>query len=298
MSTVAPATTPVVANIPSEGGSLWQDGTRRFVANRMALVGLIGVVLVLVLAVFAPWIALTPYDQSNILQTLQEPSPEHPLGTDAVGRDFYSRLVWGARTSVLVGFAAASLSLVIGLPLGAIAGWRGRWVDAIVQRIIEIMTAVPPLLVALLLVSIYGGGLVNIILFMGLTGWVGTCRLARGQFRALREREFVTAARALGVPEGRIMARHVLTNAAGPILLSFAMAIPGAMFGEAGLSFLGFGITDPIPSWGKMIAEGGQYILAFQHLALYPTIILALTIFSFSFVADGLRDAIDPYSDH
>ncbi len=198
---------------------------------------------------------------------------------------------------MLVGFAAATLSLLIGLPLGALAGWGGGWVDAVVQRIIEIMTAVPGLLIALLLVSIYGSGLTNIILFMGLTGWIGTCRLTRGQFLALREREFVTAARALGIPERRIMVRHVLTNAAGPILLSFAMAIPAAMFGEAGLSFLGFGVNDPIPSWGKMIQEGAPYAQVHWYLGLFPTLILAFAIFSFSFVADGLRDAIDPYSD-
>lgn len=298
MSTIAPANVQPLVVAPAAGGTLWRDSLRRFAANRMALAGLVGVTFIILLAIFAPWIALTPYDQANILETLQPPGPEHLLGTDAVGRDFYSRLIWAARTSVLVGFAAAGLSMLIGLPLGAVAGWRGGWVDAVMQRVIELMTAVPGLLLALLLVSIYGGGLVNIILFMGLTGWIGTCRLARGQFLALREREFVTAARALGIPERRIMVRHVLTNAAGPILLSFAMAIPGAMFGEAGLSFLGFGINDPIPSWGKMIAEGGQYILAFQHLALFPTLILAFAILSFSFVADGLRDAIDPYSDH
>lgn len=298
MSTIAPANVQPLVVAPAVGGTLWRDSLRRFAANRMALAGFVGVTFIILLAIFAPWIALTPYDQANILETLQPPGPKYLLGTDTVGRDFYSRLIWAARTSVLVGFAAASLSMLIGLPLGAVAGWRGGWVDAVVQRVIELMTAVPGLLLALLLVSIYGGGLVNIILFMGLTGWIGTCRLARGQFLALREREFVTAARALGIPERRIMVRHVLTNAAGPILLSFAMAIPGAMFGEAGLSFLGFGINDPIPSWGKMIAEGGQYILAFQHLALFPTLILAFAILSFSFVADGLRDAIDPYSDH
>ena len=297
MSTVAPANVQPVAPVPAARGGLWRDSVRRFAANRMAVVGLAGVILVVLLAIFAPWIARAPYDEANIFATLQPPSPEYPLGTDVVGRDFFSRLVWGARTSVLVGFAAASLSLLIGLPLGALAGWRGGWIDAIIQRVIETMTAVPSILVALLLVSIYGGGLLNIILFMGITGWIGTCRLTRGQFLALREREFVTAARALGIPEPRIMSRHVLTNAGGPILLSFAMAIPGAMFGEAGLSFLGFGVNDPIPSWGKMIGEGGQFIVAYQHLSLFPTIILAFTIFSFSFVADGLRDALDPYSD-
>jgi ABC-type dipeptide/oligopeptide/nickel transport system permease subunit len=297
MSTIAPADTQTIVSAPPQGGGLWRDSVRRFTNNRVAVAGLVGVVLVVLVAIFAPWIAFTPYDQANLIESLKPPSAEHPLGTDPVGRDFFSRMVWGARTSVLVGFAAASISMLIGLPLGALAGWRGGWIDAVVQRIVEMMTAVPSLLIALLLVSIYGGGLINVILFMGLTGWVGTLRLARGQFLSLREREFVTAARALGVSERRIMVRHVLTNAAGPILLGFAMSIPGAMFGEAGLSFLGFGVNDPIPSWGKMVGEGAQYILAFQHLAIFPTIALAFTILSFSFVADGLRDAIDPYSD-
>jgi oligopeptide transport system permease protein len=297
MSTIAPANVQEAPIAVAEGGGLWRDSARRFMSNRLAVAGLVVVGLLMLVALFAPVVALTPYDQSNIAEALQFPSREHPLGTDAVGRDFYSRLVYGARTSMLVGFAVATLAILIGLPLGALAGWRGGWIDLVVLRIIDLMTSVPALLIALFLISIYGSGLVNIILFMGLTGWVGTCRLARGQFLALREREFVTAARALGTPEGRIMVRHVFTNAAGPILLAFAMSIPGAIFGEAGLSFLGFGINDPIPSWGKMISDAISYFQVYWYLMLFPAIILALTILSFNFVADGLRDAIDPYSD-
>jgi ABC-type dipeptide/oligopeptide/nickel transport system permease subunit len=297
MSVVTPASTQELMTTPPRTGGLWRDGARRFLANPLAVAGLVVVTVVVLAAILAPVIALTDYDEANILETLEFPSAAHPLGTDAVGRDFYSRIVYGARTSMLVGFAASLLSLVIGVPLGALAGWRGGWVDTVVLRIVELMTAVPGLLVALLLVSLYGGGLANVILFLGLFGWVGTCRLARAQFLALREREFVTAARATGTPEGQIMTRHVLTNAAGPILLAFTMAIPGAIFGEAGLSFLGMGINDPIPSWGKMISESSAYILVYWHLALFPTAILAITILAFNFVGDGLRDAIDPYSD-
>lgn len=297
MSVAAPAGARGAVETPVETGGLWRDGLRRFLANPLAVGGLVVVTIVVLAAIFAPVVALTNYDEADILATLEFPSLAHPLGTDPIGRDLYSRIVWGARTSMLVGFSASLLALLIGVPLGALAGWRGGWFDALVLRIVEIMTAINPLLLALLLVSIYGGGLTNIILFLGLTGWVGVCRLTRAQFLALREREFVTAARAIGTPERMIMVRHVLTNAAGPILLAFMMAIPGAIFAEAGLSFLGLGIKDPIPSWGKMINDSANYILVYWHLALFPTVVLALTILAFNFVGDGLRDAIDPYSD-
>jgi oligopeptide transport system permease protein len=297
MSVAAPAGAREAVETRIEAGGLWRDGLRRFLANPLAVGGLVVVTIVVLAAIFAPVVALTDYDEADILATLEFPSLAHPLGTDPIGRDLYSRIVWGARTSMLVGFTASLLALLIGVPLGALAGWRGGWFDALVLRIVEIMTAINPLLLALLLVSIYGGGLTNIILFLGLTGWVGVCRLTRAQFLALREREFVTAARAIGTPERMIMVRHVLTNAAGPILLAFMMAIPGAIFAEAGLSFLGLGIKDPIPSWGKMINDSANYILVYWHLALFPTVVLALTILAFNFVGDGLRDAIDPYSD-
>jgi oligopeptide transport system permease protein len=298
MSAVAPAVgAREVASAAAWHGGLWRDGARRFARNRLAVAGLLVVLLLVVAAVFAPFVALTHYDETDLMATLQFPSRDHPLGTDAIGRDVYSRLVYGARTSLLVGFAAAALALAIGAPLGALAGWRGGWVDTAVLRLVELMTAVPGLLVALLLVSLYGGGRLNVILFLGLFGWVGACRLARAQFLALRERDFVTAARALGISEVRIMARHVLPNAAGPMLVGFMLAVPAAIFGEAGLSFLGMGVNDPIPSWGKMIGESASYINLFWYLAVFPTIVLAATILSFNLVGDGLRDALDPYSD-
>jgi oligopeptide transport system permease protein len=298
MSAIAPVVgAREVAAAAAWHGGLWRDGARRFARNRMAVAGLVVVLLLVVAAVFAPVVALTHYDETDLMATLQFPSRHHPLGTDAIGRDVYSRLVYGARTSLLVGFAAAALALAIGAPLGALAGWRGGWVDTLVLRLVELMTAVPGLLVALLLVSLYGGGRLNVIIFLGFFGWVGACRLARAQFLALRERDFVTAARALGIPEVRIVVRHVLPNAAGPMLVGFMLAIPAAIFGEAGLSFLGMGVNDPIPSWGKMIGEAASYIMLYWYLAVFPTIVLAVTILSFNLVGDGLRDALDPFSD-
>ncbi len=278
-----------------EASSAFKQATERFFLNRPAAIGLLVAGCFLLIAILAPFLARAPYDYSTLADALQFPSATYPLGTDAVGRDFYSRLVYGARTSMLVGFVVPTIALLIGLPLGAAAGWFGGWVDAIVARIIEFMTAFPSILFAVFLVSVFGGGLGKVILFLGLTGWVGLCRLARAQFLSLREREFVIAARAIGTPEWEIMLRHVLVNAGGPIIVSFTLGIPGAIFGEAGLSFLGLGVADPLPSWGKMIADAGPYASVYWYLAIIPIICIALSMLAFSFIGDGLRDALDPY---
>ena len=288
----APAWVP---RTDEESTSAFRQAAGRFFRNRPASAGLVVALFFVLTAILAPLIARTPYDFSKLADALQFPSATYPLGTDAVGRDFFSRLVYGARTSMLVGFIVPSIAMLIGLPMGAAAGWFGGWVDTIVTRIIEFMTAFPSILFAVFLVSIFGSGLSKVILFLGLTGWVGVCRLARAQFLALREREFVTAARATGTPEHEIMVRHVLVNAAGPIIVSFTLGIPGAIFGEAGLSFLGLGVNDPLPSWGKMIADAGPYASVYWYLAIIPIACIALSMLSFSFIGDGLRDALDPY---
>jgi oligopeptide transport system permease protein len=270
------------------------DAWRRFRRNRTAFVGLIIASFLLFVAVFAPLIAPAPYDYAVISDVLQPPSAQHLLGTDEVGRDLLSRLIYGARTSMSVGLAVAGLGTLIGLLLGGTAGWFGGRVDFVALRLIEIMQAVPALILALIAISIWGSGLDKVILYLGLTGWVGITRLVRAQFISLRDREFVTAARAIGTPSLRIMLQHLLPNAAGPIIVVFVLAIPGAIFGEAGLSFLGLGVQDPIPSWGKMISQGGQYMEQAPLIGLAPILCIALTMLSFSFVGDGLRDALDP----
>lgn len=274
--------------------SPWGDAWRRFRRNRMALIGGIIAALILLTAVLAPVLAPGGYEFTNLSATLQGSSALHPLGTDEVGRDLLSRIIWGARTSMTVGFLVPLIGTLIGLPLGASAGWFGGKVDFVVLRLVEAMTSVPSILVAILLVTIYGSGLVNVALYLGVTSWVGVARLTRAQFISLRGREFVTAARAIGTPPWRIMLQHILPNAAGPIIIVFVLAIPGAVFGEAGLSFLGLGVQDPIPSWGKMILEGGRYMELDPLIGLLPMLCIALTMLSFSFVGDGLRDALDP----
>ena len=288
------ATAPRVSVRPRRRSTPLGDAWRRFRRNRLAMIGLVIASLIVFAAIFAPVLAPAPYDYSDISQILQPPGNGHLLGTDEVGRDLLSRLIYGARTSMTVGIFVPLIGTFIGLVLGGAAGWFGGKVDFVALRMIEAMTAIPPLIIALIMISIYGSGLDHLILYLGITGWVGVTRLARAQFIALREREFVTAARAIGTPAWRIMLQHLLPNAAGPIIVVFVLGIPGAIFGEAGLSFLGLGVQDPIPSWGKMISQSGPYLQQAPLVGMLPVLCIALTMLSFSFVGDGMRDALDP----
>jgi ABC-type dipeptide/oligopeptide/nickel transport system permease subunit len=274
--------------------NLWLDAARRFSRNRLAMAALMIVGLMVFVAIFADLLAPTPYDYAVLSEARQFPSREHWLGTDEVGRDLLSRLIYGARISLIVGFGVQLIALAIGVPLGLLAGSMGGWVDYVIMRIVEVFTAIPQLLFALFLVSIFGGGLLNIILAIGLISWVEICRLTRAQLFSLREKEFIEASHALGVPEWQIMVRHMLPNALTPLIIAVAIGIPTAMFTEAGLSFLGLGINDPLPSWGKMVGNSFSYIRVYWHLGLFPTLLIATSMLSFSLVGDGLRDALDP----
>jgi len=245
-------------------------------------------------AIFADLLAPTPYDYVVLSEARQFPSREHWLGTDEVGRDMLSRLIYGARISLIVGFGVQAIALLIGVPLGLIAGYFGGWADYAVMRVVEVFTAIPQVLFALFLVSIFGGGLINIILAIGLISWVEICRLTRAQLFSLREKEFIEAAHALGVPELQVMLRHLLPNALTPLIIAVTIGIPTAMFTEAGLSFLGLGINDPLPSWGKMVGNSFSYLRLYWHMGVFPTFLIASTMLSFSLVGDGLRDALDP----
>jgi oligopeptide transport system permease protein len=293
MSSVV-ATAPGVAVRPRRRSTPLGDAWRRYRRNRLAMIGLVIAGVILFAAIFAPLLAPAPYDYVDISQILQPPGNGHLLGTDEVGRDLLSRMIYGARTSMTVGIFVPLIGTFIGLILGGAAGWFGGKVDFVALRMIEAMTAIPTLIIALVLISLYGAGLDHLILYLGLTGWVGVTRLARAQFIALREREFVTAARAIGTPSWRIMLQHLLPNAAGPIIVVFVLGIPGAIFGEAGLSFLGLGVQDPIPSWGKMISQSAPYLQQDPLIGMLPVLCIALTMLSFSFVGDGMRDALDP----
>jgi len=202
-------------------------------------------------------------------------------------------MIYGVRTSLLVGFVAVLISCLIGLPLGLLAGLRGGATDFAVMRVVDVMTAFPGILFAIFLITVVGGGVLNVIVVIGVTGWVTICRLVRAQLLSLREEEYVTAARSIGASEFAIATRHLLPNALAPMITTIALAIPTAIFAEAGLSFLGIGINEPTPSLGKMVADSAPYLRVYWHLGFFPTLAIALAMLGFTFVGDGLRDALD-----
>jgi oligopeptide transport system permease protein len=290
-------TLPILTNkttSPSPNRTLWQDAKRSFSKNRLAIIGLVVVGIFIVMAVFANILAPFSYYHSDLAANLQFPSLAHPFGTDPIGRDELSLIIFGARTSLLVGFSVQIIAFGIGLPLGALAGMRGGWFDFVITRLLEVMTAFPGFLFAIFLMSLLGTGMLNVILAIGATSWIEVCRLTRGQFLALREREFVVAARSYGADDWRVILRHLLPHALPPLLIMLALGIPNAIFAEAGLSFLGVGINDPIPSWGKMVSDSLGYIRVYWYMGLFPTLTIALAMLSFNFLGDGLRDALDP----
>ena len=276
--------------------TLWRDSFRRFTRNRLAVLGL-GLVSVFVfMALFADLLAPFAYDKVYFDRVLQFPleHPEHLLGTDEVGRDYLSRLLYGARTSLFVGITVQMIAVGIGVPLGSLAGYLGGRTDFVITRVIDVMSAFPGLLFAILIISLWGGGMYKVILALSITSWIGIARLTRAQFLQLRERDYVEAAICIGAERGSIIYRHIIPNALSPLLVAVSFGIPAAMFGEAGLSFLGIGINDPLPSWGKMVGVSNSYVRVYWHLALFPTIAIALAMLGFSFMGDGLRDALDP----
>lgn len=273
----------------------WYFALQRFLANRAAVISMGILLLVVLMAVFAPLIAKTPYDEQAFLEkTLAFPSREHWFGVDPLGRDFFSRIVYGARVSLGVGVSSALIALLIGLPLGTIAGYKGGGADWFIMRLVEIFSVIPPLLIAILVAALIGGGVFNVILISAAFGWSTICRLVRGQVMASKNREYIAASRALGASPWFLITRHLLPNSISPIIVGFVLTIPNAMMIEASLSFLGVGISPPIPSWGQMINEGLEYMFYFWHLALFPTLFLAITVLATSLFGDGLRDAFDP----
>ncbi len=288
---------------------LYREAARRFAKNKLALIGLGLVLLLLVLAVFAdnwfialplgqepsPLIAKTPYDKVFYGPAGAFPSSDYWMGTDLNGRDLFSRIVFGARVSLTIGILAQLIALLIGIPLGGLAGWRGGKTDFWIMRFVDIMSAIPTLLFAFLIMATLGAGFWNVMLAIGITSWIGVARLTRAQFLALREKEFVEASRATGAGTLRIIRMHLLPNALAPIIISLTLGIPTAIFAEASLSFLGVGINPPMPSWGQMIGRDGVTNMTYYwHLAFFPALMIALTMLGFTMIGDGLRDALDP----
>jgi oligopeptide transport system permease protein len=274
--------------------SLWRDAWRRLLRNKLAVVGGITVVVLVLVAIFADFIAPYSYTKPNFGRLNEFPSRDFPLGTDQLGRDLLSRLIYGARVSMLVGLGAQVIVVLIGVPIGLVSGFVGGRVDLFLTRFVDVMYAFPRLLFVILVMSMLGAGLMNIFIAIGLTGWVGIARQTRAQVLSIKEKEFVEGARALGAGLLRQMTRHILPSALTPIVVSVTFGIPEAIFTEAALSFIGVGINPPTPSWGQMVGENQQFLLSYWHLCVFPSIAIAITMLSFTFFGDGVRDALDP----
>ena len=296
--------------------NLWKDAFRRLLKNKMAVVGGIIIIILVLLAIFANYIAPYHFAEGNLLENYAKPGSKYLLGADFMGRDLLSRIIYGTRISLSVGLVGAITAFIIGVLYGVISGYYGGKVDDIMMRFVDIMYGFPTLLLIILLMVLFKssfavttpgtfaatlssidkafGGLFFIFIGIGVTAWLSMARIARGMALSLREKEFVEAARAEGATNLQIILRHVLPNLLGPCIIRVTLDIPHYITFEAFLSFIGLGVNPPTPSWGMMISEGYKAIRSYPHLALYPGIALAITMLAFNFLGDGLRDALDP----
>ncbi len=274
--------------------SLWGDAMARLRRNRLAMAGG-GVIALLVLTTaFYPFVSPYDFAGQDLNAILQGPGRAHLMGTDELGRDVFTRLLLGARTSLAVGIFTQLIVLAVGLPTGAIAAAAGGRTDNLIMRFVDVTYAFPDLLLIILLRAILGGSIYMVFLAIGLVAWVNVARLVRGQILSLKQRDFVTAARAMGAGGGYITTRHLLPNSLGPVIVSVTFNVPRAIFAEAALSYIGIGVQPPTPSWGTMIRDGYNVIFAAPHLSLFPALAICLLMLSFTFLGDGLRDALDP----
>ena len=273
--------------------SFWVGAWRRYRRNKLAMFGIVYASLIVLLAIFAPWV--TPYTYSAIAPeiALEGPSLAHLMGTDLLGRDMFTRIAYAARPMLLVGIISGLAGLVIGVPIGIMAGYAGGIFDWFVTRLIDLFSALPWYLIVLYMVMVLSPSLRNLILAMTITGWVGSCRLTRGLTFSVREQDYVEASRALGIPTWRILVYHILPQAAPLLLWGFASGIPTAVFAEAGLSFLGLGIRPPDPSWGQMLSDAGNYWQYWPHMFVFPSLMITTSVLAFQGIADGLRKALD-----
>jgi peptide/nickel transport system permease protein len=280
---------------PAVGQSYWQLAWRRFRKHRLALAGAaVGFGLTL-MAVLAPVLAPSGVDAISLGSRWQRPSPGHLFGTDELGRDVLTRVMYAGRISLAVGYVVALNVSVIGLFVGSVSGFYGGKVDVVPMRLVDVLLSVPTLPLYLILAALIpGGGISRIILIFTTFGWTGIARLVRGQILSLRTLDYVEAARAIGVSEARLILRHLLPNALAPVIVAATLAVGGAILGESALSFLGLGIAPPTPSWGNMLQRAQEYIWNAPHLAIVPGVFIFITVLSFNFMGDGLRDALDP----
>jgi len=271
-------------------GNSWH----RFFTNKMALAGGIVVVLLFIISLLAPWIS--PYDpgEINLEMVLSSPSSNHLFGTDQLGRDVLSRMIWGSRISLKVGFVATGIAMVIGIILGAVAGYYGKWVDTAIMRFVDIMLCFPTFFLILAVIAFLEPSIWNIMIVIGATGWMGITRLIRADFISLRERDFVRAARTIGAGDPRIIFLHILPNAMASVFVAATLGVAGAILTESALSFLGIGVQPPTPSWGNILTAGKDNIDIAWWLSLYPGLAILITVLGYNLLGEGIRDSLDP----
>ncbi|HEY2419916.1 MAG TPA: nickel transporter permease [Neobacillus sp.] len=282
------------ATIEEEFTPPWKEAIRSFYKNRLALAGLGIVIFFIILAIIAPFIAPYDYKEQVLTDRMLAPSSKHWFGTDDFGRDIFSRILYGARISLLVGFSSVSGSVVIGTLLGIIAGYYGRWVDAIISRIFDIMLAFPSILLAIAVVSILGPSLQNALIAIAVINIPNFGRLVRSKVLSVKQEEYIMAAKAVGMKDTRILFHHILPNSISPVIVQATLAIATAIIEAAALGFLGMGAKAPTPEWGKMLADSKNYITQAPWTLFFPGVAIMLTVLGFNLMGDGLRDILDP----
>ena len=284
----------VVSGSARESRSLWSDARSRLLRNPVAMAGGAVSILLILVAIAAPYVA--PYDpiHQDLANSLAGPSMMHLAGTDVHGRDIFSRIVYGTRISLRIGFLGMLLGCVVGVILGLASGYYGGWADTVIMRLMDVQLAFPGLLVAICIIAIIGPGLENVILAVGIFSVPLFARVTRGQILSLKEQEFIVAARMMGAQDGRIMLNHLLPNAVAPLLVLCTLRIATAILTAASLSFLGLGAQPPIPEWGAMLSDGRAYLAIAPHVATTPGLAILITVLAFNLLGDGLRDALDP----
>ena len=289
----AAQTTPA-DDTAEQGVSLWQDAWLRLKKNHLALAGLAVLLLFIIIALITPWIAPYGYEQQNLMLGASPPSAAHWLGTDVLGRDLLTRIMYGGRVSLMVGFIATAVALLIGVLYGTVAGYFGGRIDAAMMRLVDILYALPFMIFIILLMVIFGRNILLLFLAIGAVEWLTMARIVRGQVLSLRQQEFVEAALSIGLSRWTIIRRHLIPNTLGPVIVYTTLTIPSVMLLEAFLSFLGLGIQPPQSSWGLLISYGVESMEEYPWLLIFPGLILSITLFALNFLGDGLRDALDP----
>ncbi len=289
----APHSEPVGRKEPKQRGQ-WAEVWRRLKRNRMAMFGFAVILIIVLTAIFADVIAPYSFREQNLRRIAESPSMDHLLGTDELGRDIFSRIIYGTRISLQVGFVAVSISVIAGGFLGALAGYYGNKLDNVIMRFMDILLAIPSILLAIAIVSAFGGGLVNVMIAVGISSIPVYARIVKASVMSIKEQEFIEAARAVGARDLRIIFKHVLPNAMAPIIVQGTIGVANAILSAAGLSFIGLGIQPPTPEWGAMLSGGRMFIRTAPHIATFPGVAIMITIFALNLLGDGLRDALDP----